>query len=447
MSRTFIFHTDYGEVLDIAMELENQGENVLFYIKSADYKKVGDGLIEKIEDWHKYMGQGHIFVFDGCEHGDLQDWLRSQGEFVFGGSEIGDKLENDRQMGQDMFKEAGFRQPESHNFTDIDEALKFIIENDDRRWILKQNGSAPKSINHMGKFDSGLDMILHLEHLKKTWNETEYGQFDCDLMEIIEGTEIAASAFWNGNDWLRNKEGKVVGFINFEEKKECDGGLGATTGEMGTTFVGVDSDNDIFSAILLNPVIEKTLQEAEFRGVFDINGTITPDGEFVGFEPTCRFGVPASSYELIEGLESNLGDLIEAVAKGQSTVVDIVYGIGMVMVVAAKPFPIEAHLEDDQTSMGEILWYLNNGEESATSSKDQKKHIHLYNFYVDEDTGYQKVATDCGYLFTVTDTGDSIEETRNNLIEYIKENLYISGMKWRSDIGKRVEDFVEENLT
>ncbi len=69
------------------------------------------------------MGAGYIWVFDGCTYGGLQDWLRGEGEVVFGGSAKGDKLENDRQLGQALFNAVGFKQPESKNFKNIDEAI------------------------------------------------------------------------------------------------------------------------------------------------------------------------------------------------------------------------------------------------------------------------------------------------------------------------------------
>jgi len=38
-----------------------------------------------------------------------------------------------------------------------------------------------------------------------------------------------------------------------------------------------------------------------------------------------------------------------------------------------------------------------------------------------------------------TGKGKDIKSVRENLIKYIKDNLYISGMKYRTDIGARVE--------
>lgn len=72
------------------------------HIASHEHRKIGEGLIDKIDDWYSKLGQGYIWVFDSCCFGKWQGWLRSKGEFVFGGSEKGDALENDRQLGQNL---------------------------------------------------------------------------------------------------------------------------------------------------------------------------------------------------------------------------------------------------------------------------------------------------------------------------------------------------------
>lgn len=441
----FLFVSEFAETLDLAMHLKYQeGQEVLMHIASHEHRKIGEGLIDKIDDWYSKLGQGYIWVFDSCCFGKWQGWLRSKGEFVFGGSEKGDALENDRQLGQKLFKSIGFEQPESKNFTDIEEAIKFVEENSDRRWILKQNGGAPKHLNHMGKFEESEDMLYHLKELKKAWNEADFGPVDFDLMEIVEGQEVAASALFNGEDLMRDKEGRIVGWLNFEHKKECDGDLGETTGELGTVFYGTNSDNEIFDLIINNEETKKALKEAGFRGIFDINGCLTEDGDFVGFEPTCRFGVPSTSFAFTEGLETPAHEVLEWVSKGLNEPVSVVPGLGMVMVVAAKPFPLEAHVEESGNSLGERLWPLEDGQPKDKFSKEQMKHIHLYNFSLEEDIF--KVATDSGYMLTVTGKGKTIGEIRENLIYYIKDNLYLPGMKWRSDIGEKLEEsgFVEE---
>lgn len=435
--RKFFIMSSFGEILDVAIQLQEEGEEVLLYIPEKEYKTIGDGIVPKAENFHEYLGKGYVFVVDGCEHAKLQDWMRSKGEHVVGTNEVMVGYEEDRQKGQELFKKCGFHVPDSENFTDFDDAIDFIEENEGTRFVLKQNGDAPKSLNHMGKFEDGSDMIYHLEELKKSWKESTNGEVNFDLMEIVEGVELAASAFFNGTDWLRDKDGQVVGFINQEYKKQLDGDLGATTGEMGTLFIGVDETNEAFKTMILNPEIIHLLKKSGYRGVFDINGSWTEKG-FVGFEPTSRFGIPATSYEFMEGLEMKTGDILEYMACGFDKPISIHMGIGMVTVVVSNPFPIEADMDDEATSLGQKLWILKDKSPISEFTKEQKKHIHLENFKKDGD-GY-KVATKGGYLLTVTMTGRDIEDVREKSKEYIKDNIHISGMGYRQDLGKNLEE-------
>lgn len=439
--RTFVVFTEYGELLDIAIQLQNEGNDVVMHIPEKDFKTIGDGIIEKVEDWWMCIAEDYIWLFDGCSNGKLQDWLREQGEAVFGGSEQGDRLENERQLNQKWFAQSGFYQPESENFKSVDDAIKFVEEHPKQQWVLKQNGDASKSLNHVGKFEGNADMLFHLQELKKKWNEAEFGEFDCDLMEKVEGLEVAVSAFFNGQEFMKNKKGKIVGFISFEEKKESEGGMGQTTGETGTTFLATDEDGDMFKAVLSHPKLTEVLKASKFRGVFDIN-CIKTDKGMVALEPTMRPGIPSSSYEFIEGLNMPTGDMLEAVAKGANTPIELKPGTGMVLVVTAKPFPSEATMESDATSLGEKLWILKDGKPVDDFDEEQRKHIHLENFR--KKDGDYLVATTNGYLLTVTGQGKTIKDTRENLIKYIKDNLYLADFKIRHDIGQRVEDYYKK---
>lgn len=439
--RKFFIYSTFGELLDVAIQLKLENEEVLLYVPNEQHKQIGEGIVPKADNWHRYLGEGWIWIIDGTETADLQDWLRSLSEKVVGTNKEMADYENDRQKGQAWFKKAGFKQPYSENFLDFDEAIDFIRENTGTKYILKQNGDAPKRLNHKGKFDDGSDMIYHLEELKKSWNERECGEINFDLMEIVEGTELAASAFFNGHDWLRDKDGKVTGFLNFEEKKEADGDRGETTGETGTTFLGVDESNTLFRDIILRPSIVAELKRTKYQGVFDINGSLTEEG-YVAFEPTSRFGIPATSYEFIAGLNTSTADLLETLANGDDDRLNIHKGIGMVIVGTAKPYPIEADIEDTATSLGERLWPLEDGAPSDDFTPDQLSQLHLQNFHKD-DTGY-KVATKDGYLFTVSGRGDDIPSVREDIMNFMEDNLYIAGLKYRTDIGARIEDFIED---
>lgn len=440
----FIVISTFGELLDLAIQLEKvEGYKTSFCVLDNDYEKIGDGIVTKEKNWHQCIGQEYIFVIDGCENADLQDWLREIGEFVVGTNKIMAEYENNRQLGQKLFKEAGFQQPMSKNFTNIDEAIKFVKENSKDKYILKQNADLPKSVNHKSHFDDNIDMIFHLEELKKGWSETSIGKFDCDLMTCVDGLEVAVSAFFNGHDFLKNKQGKIVGFINHEQKKAVDGNLGSTTGEMGTLFNGVDEDDILFSEIILRPEIIKKLRESDYRGVFDLNCIVTEEG-IVGLEPTSRFGVPATSYEFIGGLNSDTGKLLASMAMGLDEPIDIEMGWGIVQVIVSLPFPIEADMEETATSLGEKLWIIGkNGKPIKDFTSEQMKNIHLENFKKDNNDNYV-VASKSGYLLTVTGQGKNIKDAREKMLEYIKENIYISDFWYRQDLGKNIEEFYED---
>jgi hypothetical protein len=129
--RKFFVFSTFGETADLAYQLQEEGEDVVLYVPNPDYKSIGDGMIEKAENWHEYLGKDYIWVIDGCENAELQDWLRKRGEAVVGTNEALSEYENDRQLGQELFKKAGFKQPFSTNFngkTAFDDAIQFLMD-------------------------------------------------------------------------------------------------------------------------------------------------------------------------------------------------------------------------------------------------------------------------------------------------------------------------------
>lgn len=442
----FYVRSYYGEILDIALTLQDvEGHEVVFDVVDRKHHRIGDGMVKKDSKWWDYANGEWVFIIDSCEEADFSDHLRHHrlGVPVFGTTVLAAEYESDRQAGQRLFREAGYYQPKSANFHDFDSALDFVTKNPGKVWVFKQNGTAPKSINHMGKFDGGEDMIFHIQSLKKRWTETAFGPIDFDLMEKVTGLECAASAYFNSSDYMRDERGDVACFLNFEEKKEATGGMGETCGEMGTLFYGTTTGRSRLAAnILLRPALVDALASAGMRGVVDFNCILTKDG-LVGLEPTCRIGIPTASYIHCVATQ-DIGRVFSACARGHKEPVTVTPGFGMVMVVASKPFPAEPDLmfvDDEATSIGEKLWILNGkGKPQKDFTFEQRQRIHPENFYKDDEGNY-KVATKDGYLLTVTGQGHSIHTVRDELIQYINDNLYISGMKYRVDIGSRVEDY------
>src|SRR3954469_12463256 len=98
----FFVFSEFGEILDLAIHLKHKEKHeVVMHIPDKASKRIGDGIIDKTDEWYRYIGEDYIWVFDSTSLGDLQDWLREKGEAVFGGSAAADEMENERQKNQE----------------------------------------------------------------------------------------------------------------------------------------------------------------------------------------------------------------------------------------------------------------------------------------------------------------------------------------------------------
>ena len=68
-------------------------------------------MIQRTEDWRReldWVRQGNgIILFEAADWGELQDSLRRDGFNVIGGSAVGDRMESDRDFGQQCMRDAG----------------------------------------------------------------------------------------------------------------------------------------------------------------------------------------------------------------------------------------------------------------------------------------------------------------------------------------------------
>ena len=211
---------------DLAWRLAQEGHEVKFFSKSEEDQDVCDGFVQKIGNWEEQKDWADVIVFDDEGFGKFADALRKSGKFVIGGSEYTDRLEADREFGQEEMKRAGMVVLPHWDFADYDEALTFIRENPGR-YIFKPSGGVSyeqKGILFIGEEESGADLIEVLEHNKKTWSR-KIKKFQ--LQKVAQGVEVAVGAFFNGHDFILPIN------VNFEHKKLFPGEIGPYTGEMG----------------------------------------------------------------------------------------------------------------------------------------------------------------------------------------------------------------------
>lgn len=438
----FIFCSEFLESGSLALRMkEIEGQNVKVYISDKAHRKVLDGLLDKEDEFTQFQGQGNIFITDDASSGKLADSLRQKGELVFGGSEISDRLENERKFGQKVLKDSGLETVEYQNFIGVDsydKALEFIKEKKGR-WCFKQNGEESKSYNHVGKFDNSDDMVSHILDMKKIWTEN----IDFNLQKFIPGHECAIEGWFNGKEFLRDKQGEELFIINWEHKMKSNCDLGATTGEVGTLQYRANSDSSLIKEL---KKVEPYLTKIKYIGNVDLNFIISEeDGIPRPLEWTNRFGYPSLNMHE-EAMITPWHEMIEKTVKGENDFMEYDPSWCVVICVTIPPFPFQTQ-NPDFNAKGQRVYFLNgNGEWDGKDhlTKEKLKHLHPYELRFDGETKYYVCTGDTGYLLTVTDMGETPEEANANCLARIEDYVLTANMDFRTDIG--VNDRVSSSI-
>jgi phosphoribosylamine--glycine ligase len=384
---------------------------VKFFIQSQDEKDVGDGFVEKVDEWEKYVDWADVIVFDDVGFGRTADKLRAEGKRVVGGSIYTDKLEDDREFGQNELVDAGVEILPSWNFTDFDDAIEFV-KNNPNRYVIKPSGKAQneKELLFVGKEEDGKDVVHVLQHYKKYWsNKIKFFQ----IQKYASGVEVAVGTFFNGKDFVMPVN------VNFEHKRLFQNEIGPTTGEMGTSMFWTKK-NKLFELTLEK--MKDKLAESGYVGYIDINCIANSKGVFP-LEFTSRFGVPTISIQM-EGVTSEWGEFLYKIAGGEHFDLKTKRGYQIGVVVALPPFPF-----DDYNTFKKF-------SEDATILFKKENYDGLHIGEVKKSNGDWRMAGKSGYLVIVTGTGLTMEDARRQAYNRV-ENLIVPNMFFRTDIGAR----------
>jgi len=410
---------------DIACRLKQEGHDVKFHIIEKDRRDNLENLVPKTVDWKKELvwvgkGENSLIIFDNVGYGKKQDQLRKKGYSVFGGCELGDKLEENRQFGKEVFGHYGLNTVPLINIDSVQDAINFVKRNP-HAWVIKQNGNDGKDFSYVGEFDDGHDIVNVLENFKLRYTDTVI-----TLQQKITGVEIGVGRYFNGHDWVGPIE------INIEHKKLYPGDLGSTTGEMGTlAWYDDDEKNKLFQETLAK--IKPYLEEVDFRGDFDINCIVNEEGVFP-LEATARFGSPIIHLHT-EIHQSPWGDFLKAIADGKPYDLKWRKGYGIVVLVTVPPFPY------NQKAKG-VCWKGINVYFDEEAKKNLE-HIHFEEMSVDRHGQYY-ISGDHGYILYVTEMGKKVKDVMTKTYDLLK-HIYIPKMFYRNDIGLKFinEDYVK----
>ncbi len=407
----FLFVTEEALSSDLAWQITKEGHEVKFFCKNQPEKDVGDGFIEKIDDWVQYKDWADVILFDDVGFGEEADQLRKAGKFVVGGSTYTDRLEFDRKFGQSELKDSGVTILPYRNFTSFDEAIAFVKANPDK-YVIKPSGEIQdeKELLFVGREENGIDVLQVLEHYKAMWSK-KIKEFL--IQKVAEGVEIAVGAFFNGKNFITPVN------INFEHKHLFPDEIGPSTGEMGTSMYWTKS-NPIFENTLLKT--KERLVASGYVGYIDINCIVNGRGIYP-LEWTARFGYPTISIQM-EGIASEWGAFLYDLAHGKDAQLKAKKGYQLGVVVAIPPFPFEDQKAFKKYSEGAAILF---------------KHQSLDGIHIGEVKRIGNdwyIAGESGYALVVTGSGPSMSEAIQKTYQNVK-NVMMPNMFYRSDIGQR----------
>lgn len=401
---------DCIELGDLYLELMSKGHEVRVFAGDERHKGTFAGIIEPAADWRPelaWVGRDGIIVFETVGQGDVQDELRAEGYQVIGGSAFGDRLENDREFGQTLLREAGLATADSRAFDDPRGAAEWVMRNPGRYVAKYDNSAFPTFI---GQHSAGDDLCFHLRNAPE-------GRVL--IMDAIDGVEVGVGAYFDGATFLE------PACIDFEHKRFFPGELGEMTGEMGT-LASYRGSERLFRATLAK--FTPSLAAAGHVGYVNLNLIVNEAGIWP-LEFTCRFGYPG--FAVLAPLQCDgWADLLTRMLRGKSERFITLPGWSIAVVLTIPPFPAEGSA-GDSTSGDPPIFY------SVAPTSEEALHYRFMD--VRKEGGQLFARRRTGYVMVVTGTGDTVEGAQ--AAAYARaHNVIISDIRWRNDIGDRFLD-------
>ena len=402
---------------NLAHLLTKEGHAVKLFIENKKSRHNFDNMVTRVDNWRtelSWVGKEGLIIFDDTGYGKLQDRLRKQGYTVFGGSELGEKLEADREYGQEIFKKVGMRTVELHDFENMDDAAVFIKKNRGE-WVIKTDNGNGKFYSYIGELESGEDT---LSLLRNYLLHSPINKKAITLHKRVHGIEIGVGRYFNGKDWVGPIE------LNLEHVRFFPGDIGPSTSEMGTlAWYSTDEGNKIYQETIAR--MKNILIQANFRGDFEINCIVNESGVYP-LEATARFGTP------IIHLHSELhlspwGEFLHAVASGKQFDLKWKKGYGTVMLMAVPPFPYSKSSKEHDHYGVRIHF---NGVNTEEMKQVHFEEVALYSF---EKNQYY-ISDKQGYVLYVTGHGKTVDEAQKSMYSIAKKIIIPKAM-YRNDIG------------
>lgn len=347
--------------------------------------------------------------------GGVVDAFEAEGLRVFGPRKNAAIIEGSKAFSKDLMKKYNIPTAAYENFTDPDEAIKYL-ETAKMPIVLKADGLA------LGK---GVLICNTLEEAKEGVKtlmlDKQFGDAGNEIVieEFMTGREVSVLAFCDG------KTIKCMTSAQ-DHKRAKDGDQGLNTGGMGT-FSPSPFYNDEVEAFcekyVYQPTIDAMAAEGRpFTGILFTGLMITEDGPKV-LEYNARFGDPEAQV-VLPRMKNDIIDVMEACIDGKLADVELEFedNAAVCVVLASDGYP-------EKYDKGFEIKGLD-------TFKDKDGY---YVFHAGTKFDGDKIVTNGGRVLGVVAKGEDLKAARANAYKATDWIDFANKYK-RNDIGKAIDE-------
>ena len=384
--------------------------------KVAECVPIGVMEFDKLTDFAEAEGIDLTIVApDDPLVAGAADAFEAKGLRVFGPRKNAAILEGSKAFSKDLMKKYNIPTAAYENFSDADEALKYL-ETAKMPIVLKADGLA------LGK---GVLICNTLEEakdgVKQIMLDKAFGDAGNNLVieEFMTGREVSVLSFVDGTTIKTMTSAQ-------DHKRAKDNDEGLNTGGMGTfspsPFYTKEIDDFCQENIYKPTVAAMKAEGREFKGVIFFGLMLTEDGPKV-LEYNARFGDPETQV-VLPRMENDIVDVFEACIDGTLDKVELKFkdNAAVCVVLASDGYPLKYE-------KGKKISGLEKFDES-----DNYFCFHAGTKFDEEGN----IVTNGGRVLGVTAIGEDLKTARANAYaatEWVDfENKYM-----RHDIGKAID--------
>lgn len=347
--------------------------------------------------------------------GGVVDAFESEGLRVFGPRKNAAIIEGSKAFSKDLMKKYKIPTAAYENFTDPDEAIKYL-ETAKMPIVLKADGLA------LGK---GVLICNTLEEAKEGVKtlmlDKQFGDAGNEIVieEFMTGREVSVLAFCDG------KTIKCMTSAQ-DHKRAKDGDQGLNTGGMGT-FSPSPFYNDEVEAFCEKYVYQSTIdamasEGRPFTGILFTGLMITEDGPKV-LEYNARFGDPEAQV-VLPRMKNDIIDVMEACIDGKLSDVELEFedNAAVCVVLASDGYP-------EKYDKGFEIKGLD-------TFKDKDGY---YVFHAGTKFDGDQIVTNGGRVLGVVAKGEDLKAARANAYKATEWIDFANKYK-RNDIGKAIDE-------